>query len=87
MPGVARIGLDSAGGTHIGGGSGNVYVNGLPVQTLNGQVAGHGKHEHSGPNMVTASATVYAGGIGVCRAGDVASCGHTSTGSGNVFAG
>lgn len=87
MPGVARIGADSAGGPHTVSLQSTVLVNGLPAQTLGGSVAGHGKNEHSGPIMVTASSTVYAQGIPVCRQGDLASCGHSSTGSGNVTAG
>jgi uncharacterized Zn-binding protein involved in type VI secretion len=37
--------------------------------------------------MATGSATVKAGGIKVCRAGDTATCGHAATGSGDVMAG
>ena len=87
MSGIARVGADSAGGPHISSLQSTVYVNGLPAQTLGGGVAGHGKNEHSGPVMVTASGTVFAQGIPVCREGDIASCGHSATGSGNVFAG
>lgn len=87
MSGIARIGADSAGGPHITSLQSSVFVNGLQVQTIGGNVAGHGKNEHSGPVMVTGSGTVFAEGIPVCRQGDAASCGHTSTGSGNVSAG
>lgn len=87
MAGIARVAVDFAGGSHIGGSQNSVFVNGLPAQVIFGPVAGHGKHEHAGPHMITASGSVYAEGKGVCRAGDVASCGHVSTGSGNVFAG
>ena len=87
MPGIARVGTDSAGGVQLQGGNTTVFVNGAVAQVLGGPVAGHGDSPHSSPNMVGASSTVFAQGIPVCRQGDSASCGHTSTGSGNVFAG
>tara|TARA_R100000008_G_scaffold85631_2_gene76087 strand:+ start:2126 stop:2413 length:288 start_codon:yes stop_codon:yes gene_type:complete len=87
MPGIARVGTDTAGGMQLGGGNTTVFVNGAPAQVLGGPVAGHGLPPHSSPIMVGASSTVFAQGIPVCRQGDSASCGHTSTGSGNVFAG
>jgi hypothetical protein len=37
--------------------------------------------------MAQASASVFAGGKPVCRAGDAASCGHASSGSADVGAG
>jgi len=87
MPGVARVGIDSAGGMQLQGGNTTVIVNGVPAQVLGGPVAGHGDSPHNSPNMVSASGTVFFQGIGVCRQGDIASCGHSSTGSGNVFVG
>ena len=36
--------------------------------------------------MAAGSGTVFAGGIGVVRAGDAASCGDTASGSGDVIA-
>ena len=87
MAGIARVGTDSAGGTQLQGGNTTVFVNGVPAQVLGGPVAGHGIAPHSSPTMVSASATVFFSGIGVCRQGDNASCGHSSTGSSNVFAG
>ncbi len=87
MPGISRLGQDSAGGTILSGGNGSVFANGTIVAVRGSGVAGHGSPPHSGPVMVCASGTVYAQGIAVCRAGDCASCGHVATGSGNVFAG
>ncbi len=87
MPGIARVGTDTAGGMQLGGGNTTVFVNGAPAQVLGGPVMPHGLGLHSLPFMVGASSTVFAQGIPVCRQGDSASCGHTSTGSGNVFAG
>ena len=82
MPGIARVGVDSA-----GGGQSTVYCNGALVAILGDAVAPHGPGLHASAVMVEASGTVFAGGIAVCREGDAASCGHVATGSGNVFAG
>ncbi len=87
MPGIARKTIDSAGGVQLAGGQVTVYANGALVVVLGDPVAGHGDPPHAAPVMVQASTTVFAGGIRVCRAGDAASCGHASTGSGTVFAG
>lgn len=93
MPGVSRAGVDSAGGTILGGVS-SVLINGAPCAVLGNSIVPHNPrnsknptpHEVS-PRMVGSSSTVFAGGIAVCRAGDSASCGHSATGSGNVSAG
>lgn len=87
MPGIARVGVDSAGGIITGGGQSTVYANGALVAVLGDAVAPHGDPPHAAAVMVEASSSVFAGGIPVCRAGDAASCGHTASGSGNVFAG
>jgi uncharacterized Zn-binding protein involved in type VI secretion len=48
----------------------------------------HGIGIHNSAVMTGHSSTVTAGGIGVCRAGDLATCGHAGTpGSGTVSAG
>lgn len=86
MPGVSRVGIDSAGGTITGPGVPSVIVNGAPISIIGDAVAGHGDGPHSGPVMVAGSGTVFAGGIGVVRAGDAASCGDTASGSGDVIA-
>jgi uncharacterized Zn-binding protein involved in type VI secretion len=85
MPGVARLGADSAGGTIIGG-SGNVFADGQPVARIGDPVAGHGRGPHAGPVLAAGSGNVFANGIPVTRAGDPASCGHPSSGSGDVIA-
>ncbi len=87
MPGIARVGQDFAGGAQLGGGNSTVYVNGALVVVRGDSVAGHGPVPHASPVMVGASGSVFIGGAPVCRAGDAASCGHPSTGSGNVSAG
>lgn len=87
MPGVSRVGVDSAGGTITGPGVASVIVNGAPVSVIGDSVAGHGDEPHASATMVAGSGTVIAGGIGVVRAGDAASCGDTATGSSDVIAG
>lgn len=87
MPGISRVGVDSAGGTILGPGEPSVFVNGSPISIIGDAVASHGIAPHAAPVMVEGSSTVFAGGIGVVRQGDAASCGHTATGSSNVFAG
>lgn len=87
MPGVSRVGQDTAGGTIVGVLAPTVFVNGAPVVVLGADVHPHGPGVHMGPVMAGCSGTVFAHGIGVCRAGDPASCGHAASGSGNVAAG
>ena len=87
MPGVARNGVDIAGGVAIEG-SGNVNANGSGVVRLGDKVISHGVAPHSvNPPMIESSSTVYANGIGVCRSGDKANCLHPISGSSNVNAG
>jgi uncharacterized Zn-binding protein involved in type VI secretion len=86
MPGIVRKDLDAAGGAQRAGGQGSVYADGALVVVLGDPVAGHGEAPHAAPIMAGASSTVFAGGKPVCRAGDAASCGHVSSGSGTVFA-
>jgi uncharacterized Zn-binding protein involved in type VI secretion len=87
MPGIARKGLDAAGGVQLAGGQGSVHANGARVVVLGDPVAGHGEPPHAAPVMAQASASVFAGGKPVCRAGDAASCGHATSGSADVAAG
>ena len=86
MPGIARVGLDTAGGTILGGGQSTVYVNNQLVAVIGDAVAGHGIGPHAGPTMVEGSLDVFAENIGVCRAGDAASCGDVATGSSDTLA-
>lgn len=87
MPGVARVNADSAGGAIVGNLAPSVLVNGSPIAVVGAAVAGHGDAPHTSPVMVGSSSTVFAEGKKVCRAGDLASCGHSASGSGNVTAG
>lgn len=85
MTGAARVNIDTAGGTIIGNLAPTIFVNGVPVAVLGANVAGHGDPPHAAPVMVQASPNVFANNIAVCREGDQASCGHSATGSSNVF--
>ena len=87
MPGIARKTTDTAGGPHLAGGQDTVTANGQIVVVLGDPVTPHGILLHAAPIMVEASSTVSAGGIPVCRQGDLANCGDASTGSGNVSVG
>lgn len=85
MPGIARVGLDSAGGAHLGGGQSWVYTDGALDVVRGDAVASHAPcpdvPTHCAATMTGASAWDYIDGVPVCRAGDAASCGHASTGS------
>lgn len=86
MPGIARVGVDTAGGIILGGGQNSVFVNSSLVAVIGDAVAGHGPGVHASPVMAEGSTNVFANNIGVCREGDAASCGDTATGSSNSFA-
>lgn len=87
MPGIARVGVDSSGGTITGNLAPTVTVNGSPIAVVGATLANHGLPPHASATMTTGSSTVTANGIAVCRAGDTASCGDAASGSSNVFAG
>ena len=85
MPGISRDN-DTAGGDLIPSQS-TVKVNNELVIVHGDAVAGHGPGEHAGPTMVAGSNKVFIGRIAVCNAGDLATCGHAATGSGDVNVG
>ena len=89
MPGISRDN-DTAAGDLVPS-QGTVYANGEALIVLGDSVASHAPcpipASHCAATMGQASSTVFVGGIGVCRAGDTATCGHVATGSGNVGAG
>jgi len=84
---IARLFTDSAGGVILAPGGGNVFVNGQPISVMGDIVQGHGEHAHSAPTILTGSSTVRAGGKGVVRTVDTATCGHDVISSSNVYAG
>lgn len=87
MPGISRVGVDTAGGLITGNLAPTVTVNSAPIVVDGAQVAGHGTAPHSSPTMIANSANVFANNILVVVEGNSATCGHTATGSSNVFAG
>jgi len=94
MQPAARIGIDTVFGGILINGSPTVLVNSLPVAVLGSFVGPHspcgddGQEQHCSSNIITASSTVFAGGIPIARMGDFSSCGHfIVTGSQNVFIG
>jgi uncharacterized Zn-binding protein involved in type VI secretion len=87
MPGIARVGVDKAGGVVTGNLAPTVFVNGSPIVVIGATVAGHGLAPHASPTMVEGAVDVFANGIGICRTGDLASCGHPISGSSNVLTG
>jgi len=86
LPGVSRVNTDLAGGLITGNLAPTVYINGSNVACQGAAVQNHGVAPHAAPVMSGHSGTVYANGIAICRAGDAASCGHTASGSSDVFA-
>lgn len=81
MHGIARIGIDSAGGTIVGALQDFVTVEGAPWSVLGDPVAGHGIPPHAAPVMAEGSPFIRINGVPVCREGHLASCGHPATGS------
>jgi uncharacterized Zn-binding protein involved in type VI secretion len=81
MPGVAVETLDFAGGRQLGGGGAGFRVVGRVVVVIGDPVLPHGSGAHGGmPVMVTGQARFRINGIPICREGDLASCGHPTTG-------
>lgn len=78
--GIAVKDLDSAGGPHLAGGQSGWTINGKPIVLLGDPVTGHGIPPHASPVMVEGSNWMTINGVPVCREGNLASCGHPSTG-------
>ncbi len=86
----ARVSSDLVGaGTIVNtNGISSVLVGGQIPATLGDEVTSHGSGSHSAAVMIEASTTVFAQGVGICRQGDAASCGHTvATGDNTVLIG
>ena len=83
--GAARAGIDVAGGLIIQG-SPNVFSNGAPNARIGDAVDPHGPIPHRpSPVMAEGSPDVFINGIPASRLYDMATCGHDTTGSPNVF--
>jgi len=87
MPGISRVGLDTAGGLIVGVLQTKVKVENRYVALIGAAIQSHGSGSHGSAIMIGGSSKVFIQGIGVCRQGDSASCGHFATGSSKVFAG
>jgi uncharacterized Zn-binding protein involved in type VI secretion len=87
MPGASRKGIDSAGAL-ISGGSSDVLIEGYGAVRKLDSVTPHDSGDHdNNPFMVGCSSTVFINGRGAVRAGDLASCGHSASGSQTVIIG
>ena len=80
MPGIALVGVDTAGGVQLGLQVPWFRINGQPIAVKGDRVSGHGIFPHSSPAMAEGSPPFRAGGIAVCREGHLATCGHPTTG-------
>lgn len=87
MPGICRESVDSAGGALISAKQDFVFANGRRVIVHGDPVTPHGDKPHNSPTMIAGCDNVYINGIMVCNRGDLATCGHSATGSSNVFIG
>ena len=85
MAGICRKD-DTAGGALINT-QGTVFANGLEVIVDGDPVASHGNSPHSNATMIAETDNVFIGGKAVCNAGDLATCGHAASGSGDVNVG
>lgn len=80
MPGITRVGIDTAGGVIQGPGAPLVTINGAPVSLVGDSVTGHGSGSHASAVMVQGSAIFTVNGIPVVLAGMRASCNDQATG-------
>lgn len=80
MPGISRVGIDSAGGIIRGGGQSIATINGAPIAVLGDDVTGHGSGSHASAKMAQGSAIFTINGIPVVLAGMRASCNDQATG-------
>lgn len=87
MPGIAKIGISTAGGIIISNTvSCNVFINGAQAALDGANIAPHGDGSHSNAKMVGSSGSVFINGLGIVRQGDASSCGHVATGDGSISA-
>lgn len=84
MPGVAVKGLDSAGGTQLSGHATWMEIEGQPVVCVGDPVEPHAPFVplHTAPVMAEGVSWFIVDGIPACREGNLANCGHPSTGRG-----
>lgn len=81
VKGITVLDLDVAGGNQLASLQDFWLVENELVQVIGGVVRPHGPPPHSPPPpMATGSPWFSLNGIPVCRQGDVAVCGHRTTG-------
>lgn len=85
MPGICRDN-DTAGDDLIASQE-TVYADGEKVIVDGDSVKSHGRGSHRSATMIAASDNVFVEGKAVCNAGDLATCGHSATGSSTVEVG
>jgi uncharacterized Zn-binding protein involved in type VI secretion len=87
MPGICRDTTDTAGAELIKTQT-KVFANGDEVIVHGDTVTAHLAGLHAvPPTMIAGSKNVFIGGIAVCNAGDLATCGHAASGSSDVNVG
>jgi uncharacterized Zn-binding protein involved in type VI secretion len=86
MPGICRDTTDTAGGK-LNSTQTTVYAGGQLVIIDGDSVDSHGISLHDSPTMIAGSNKVYIGGVAVCNAGDLATCGDDATGYDKVNVG
>jgi uncharacterized Zn-binding protein involved in type VI secretion len=79
MAGIARAGIDEAGGI-IQPTQSIATINGVPIATVGASITGHGNGSHSSAVMVGGSSLFTINGVPVVLAGMLASCNHEATG-------
>lgn len=84
MPGVAVALLDLAGGPHLAGNSGPFLVEGQPVVCVGDPIIPHAPFvpKHTDPHMAEGVPWFIVNGKPICRQGNLADCGHPSSGRG-----
>lgn len=83
--GIARLHQDAAGGLLLGNRQDFVFVEGTLWAVYLDPVTPHGPPPHSSPVMAEGSSFIFINDIPVCREGHLASCGHATTGSSNMY--
>ena len=81
MPGVAVQDLDAAGGAQLGESNTAFRIGGKNIVSVGDRVASHGDVPHSPtPSMIEGEDWYRINGAPVCRDGNLASCGHATSG-------
>ena len=80
MAGVSRVNVDTAGGLIIDTPDTKTTVGGNPIAVVGSNILPHGSGAHASASIVEGAAKTTAGGIPICRAGSLASCGDRATG-------